>query len=186
MEIRAPRNWTEWSTGAVRGEGVVTATRVIGDLGGVYADEAARAAMDQDQPVYRTECLFPVPEGTEGGLFWGTTIIQAGDVGGEYFMTKGHVHAKADRMESYFTYAGSGLLLMMDADRTCWAEEMLPGSTHLIPGHTAHRTINVGDDVFSFGACWPSDAGHDYDAIARNGFPFRVVRGATGLQVMAA
>lgn len=180
MEIRTPTNWTDWTTGSVTGEAVVVARRTLADLTGVFADEPARAAMDPDQLAYHTECVFPVPEGTAGGLFWGTTFIQPGSVAGECFMTKGHFHQRADRMEAYFGFTGSGLLLMMDVDRNCWAEEMSPGSLHLIPPFTAHRTMNVGDEIFSFGACWPSDAGHDYGTIADQGFPARVMRDGAG------
>ncbi|MEI8082820.1 MAG: glucose-6-phosphate isomerase family protein [Actinomycetes bacterium] len=174
VQISRPKYLTNWQTGAVSGSDVVVSERRIADLTGVFADEAAFAATPADRLVYRTECVFPVAAGTEGGLFWGTTFIEPGTVGDEYFMTKGHIHAKADRTEFYFTYAGTGLLLMMDADRNCWAEEMTAGSTHAIPANTAHRTVNLGDDVLSFGACWPSDAGHDYRSIADAGFSARV------------
>lgn len=176
LEIRTPDYVTDWATGAVRGGGVVRAERRIADLDAVFADAEAFARLPADRLVYRTACVFPVPDGTEGGLFWGTTFIQPGMVGNEYFMTKGHFHAKADRMEAYFTYAGTGLLVLMDSDRTCWAERMTPGSTHLIPAYTAHRTVNTGDDEFSFGACWPSDAGYDYESIAAAGFAARAMR----------
>jgi len=53
---------------------------------------------------------------------------------------------------------------------------MTPGSTHLIPAYTAHRTVNIGDDELSFGACWPSDAGHNYGSIEGAGFSARVFR----------
>lgn len=176
MEIRAPRCVTDWATGAVTGSEVEGGERRIADLRGVFADADALALLLPDRLVYRTASIFPVPAGTEGGLFWGTTFIEPGVVGEEYFMTKGHFHAKADRMEAYFTFAGTGLLVLMDTDRLCWAEEMTPGSTHLIPAFTAHRAVNTGDEVLSFGACWPSDAGHDYDSIAESGFSARVMR----------
>lgn len=51
---------------------------------------------------------------------------------------------------------------------------MRPGSVHYIPGRTAHRVANVGDTVLSFLACWPADAGHDYETIAAHGFGARL------------
>lgn len=176
---------TDWASGRVGGAGVVRARRTIGDLHGLFADEAARAALPQDRLAYATECAFPVAEGTAGGLFWGTTVIEPGLVGDEYLMTKGHFHAHADRTEFYFTYAGEGLLLLMDRARRCRAERMVAGSTHAIPPDTAHRTINIGSVPLSFGACWPSDAGHDYAAIARDGFAARVRRVAGVATVVA-
>jgi len=177
--ISPARVSTSWTTGEVSATGdakVVRAERRIADLKGLFADEAARAALPQDRLAYATACVFPVADGTVGGLFWGTTFLEPGLVGDEYLMTKGHFHAQSDRMEAYFTYAGEGLLLLMDRSRRCWAERMTPGSTHLIPAHIAHRTVNTGTSVLSFGACWPSDAGHDYAAIASAGFAARVRR----------
>jgi hypothetical protein len=54
----------------------------------------------------------PVAEGTPGGLYWGTTFIQPGLVGDEYFMTKGHSHSLPDRAEYYITASGEGALIL--------------------------------------------------------------------------
>ena len=174
--VHTPRYLTDWSTGTITGPGVESSERRLRELAGVFADVEAFAAADPSRLVYRTACVFPLADGTEGGLFWGTTFVEPGLVGDEYHMTKGHFHAKADRAETYLTYTGTGFLLLMSRDRRCWAEQMTAGSTHFIPPETAHRTINTGDDVLAFGASWPSDAGHDYASIAANGFAARVRR----------
>ena len=62
------------------------------------------------------------------------------------------------------------LILMNEDHSVVWVEKMEPGSVHYIGGHTAHRTANTGSTVLSFGAVWPSDAGHDYDTISQSGF----------------
>jgi glucose-6-phosphate isomerase len=49
------------------------------------------------------------------------------------------------------------------------AEQVFAGSVHIIPGFTAHRLINTGEDTLSALAVWPGVAGHDYAALA-NGF----------------
>jgi glucose-6-phosphate isomerase len=73
---------------------------------------------------------------------------------------------------------GEGMLILMNEDRThTWAEKMEPGSVHYINGFTAHRTANTGSGILSFGACWPSDAGHDYDTISEHGFSKILVDG---------
>lgn len=64
---------------------------------------------------------------------------------------------------------------MMDMDRNVWAERMFPGSLHYIPGKVAHRVANIGYQKLVFSACWPSDAGHDYDTIAKDGFALRLL-----------
>jgi len=52
---------------------------------------------------------------------------------------------------------------------------MSPGSLHYIRGQYAHRVVNVGGEPLLFWACWPSDAGYDYESVAERGFGARVV-----------
>ncbi len=163
-----------YGSGELRGSAVRQQQRVLADLAGVFADQAAWAAMDGRQLAYRVQLYLPVADGTEGGLFFGNTTIMPGRVGDEYFMTKGHFHACRNRAEYYWTLQGRGGLILMDEDRNCRVEWLSPGSLHYIPGHTAHRVANTGDEPLTFGACWPADAGHDYDTIARDGFAARL------------
>ena len=90
-------------------------------------------------------------------------------------MTKGHYHASIDRAEFYWGLAGEGMLILMDEQRNVWAERVFPGSLHYISGGVAHRMANVGSSLFSFAACWPSDAGHNYAEIAEKGFSARLI-----------
>jgi glucose-6-phosphate isomerase len=157
------------------GEGVGCVTRTICDLKGIFHNEDARSAMPQDTVAYEVKSFLPVPEGTPGGLYFGITYLHPGKVGDEYFMTKGHFHACADRTEFYWTLEGEGMLIFMDGQRRVWAERMFPGSLHHIPGCVAHRVANTGSSLLSFAACWPSDAGHNYAEIAENGFAARLI-----------
>ena len=152
------------------GEKIDKAVRKISDLSSIFNDEAAFAAAPPDKIVYEVESYLPVKDGTTGGLFFGITHLHPGRVGNEYFMTKGHFHKLADRGEFYWGIEGEGMLILMDKNRKTWAEKMYPGSLHYIDGYIAHRTANTGSGIFSFGACWPSDAGHDYDIISQHGF----------------
>ncbi|MFT3787012.1 MAG: glucose-6-phosphate isomerase family protein [Tepidisphaeraceae bacterium] len=158
------------------GPGVTRSGKTIGDLAGVFSDEAAHAAMPASTLAYEVLMHAAVPEGTPGGLFFGISLLSPGDVGGECFMTRGHFHANADRGEYYWGISGTGLLVLMTRDRKWRVEEVSPGSLHYIPGETAHRLVNTGDERLAVGACWPSDAGHDYASIARDGFSVRVYR----------
>jgi glucose-6-phosphate isomerase len=151
-------------------------TRTIGDLKGLFADQNAFEQQNANQIVYEVESYHPVAEGTEGGLFFGITRIQSGTIGNEYMMTKGHSHVIENRAEFYWCIEGEGMLLFMDKDRNVQAEKMFQGSLHCIQGHMAHRVANTGASVLSFGACWPSDAGHNYEVIAKNGFAKRLIR----------
>ena len=149
--------------------------RRIADLHGLYADEEAFEKCDKEMIVYDVESFLPVAEGTEGGLFFGITHIQPGKIGNEYFMTKGHLHTIENRAEYYWGIEGEGVLLLMDKERKIWGEHIYLGSLHYINGFTAHRVANVGNTVLSFGACWPSDAGHNYELIAKDGFSKRLM-----------
>ncbi len=161
-------------TGELVGLPVHESSRSIGEMKDYYWDEVARQKLDPGTLVYRVQALQPVPEGTEGGLFFGTTFIEPGLVGDEYFMTKGHFHRNRDRSEYYITVAGAGALILMDESRRTSFELMQPGSIHYIRAHTAHRVANTGDSVLAFVACWPSDSGHDYGSIATKGFSARL------------
>lgn len=132
--------------------------------------------MDPETIVYRVWWWEPVVGGTQGGLFWGLTEIQPGTVGDEYFMTQGHRHAILDRAEFYGTNSGTGMLVLSDESGETRYEPMQPGSLHYIPGRISHRVVNTGDVPLRFVACWPSDAGHDYDIAGSKGFRARVVR----------
>jgi glucose-6-phosphate isomerase len=46
---------------------------------------------------------------------------------------------------------------------------------HYVPAHAAHRVANTGETVLSFLACWPADAGHDYETILARGFSARML-----------
>lgn len=154
----------------MKGNSVDRITRTLADLKSVFADQAAFDKMPEETVVYEVESYFPVAQNTEGGLFYGITYIKPGQVGNEYFMTKGHFHLVRNRSEYYCTLKGEGMLMMMDENRQTHAEKMFPGSIHYIPGNTAHRTVNCGNTELVFSAFWPADAGHDYDSIASKGF----------------
>lgn len=165
----------DWPHGAIAGEALTESHKTLRDLARLFHDQAACAAMDQAREIYRVRSWMPVAPGTEGGLFWGVTVLKPGKVGDEYFMTHGHRHANGTRAEYYATAAGNGMLLRMDGDRHTWGEAMAPGSLHYIRGEQAHRVANTGDTPLVFWACWGSDAGYDYGTIAERGFGARLV-----------
>jgi len=165
----------EWSTGALHGPEVRQSRKTLGEIKDLFHDRAAADKMPPDTLIYRVQWWSPVPESTEGGLSWGNTVIEPGRVGSEYFMTHGHFHHKTDRTEFYSTILGAGALILMNEARKTWIEEMTPGSLHHIPPRTAHRVANTGSTPLHFVACWPSDAGYDYDEIKKNGFGARLL-----------
>ena len=173
LDIAAVR--LAWDTGAMSGAPVQESSKKLGELKGLFLDDATLEAMDPQREIYRVRWWPTVPAGEPGGLFWGVTIVQPGKVGEEYFMTHGHFHADRTRAEYYSTASGHGLLVRMDDRRTTWGEEMSSGSLHYISGHHAHRVVNTGDEPLIFWACWGSDAGYDYGTIRERGFGANVL-----------
>ncbi|MEJ7779009.1 MAG: glucose-6-phosphate isomerase family protein [Daejeonella sp.] len=159
------------------GKEIINKSTTIGGLKDVFAEEQLRSAMSQEAVVYEVQAYLPIKEGTLGGLYFGITKINPGKVGDEYFMTRGHFHELSDRAEYYWGIKGEGYLILMDRNRETRMKKIEAGSLHYIPAHTAHRVANTGNTVLSFGACWPSDAGHDYKEIADNGFSARLLDG---------
>lgn len=176
IQIDKPEIRYEPSTGSVQGKYVEETVRTIGETGSIYRDQKALVPMDSGRIAYRVSCHFEEKAGKEGGLFFGTSYLSAGKVGNEYFMTKGHFHSKRDRAEYYWCISGKGCLILMDEAGNCRAEEMTRGSLHYISGNIAHRIANTDDsETLVIGACWPSDAGHDYGTIAEEGFSARLL-----------
>lgn len=149
--------------------------RNLSDMRGFYADGDAEEALSGANPlIYSVYYGWNAPE-IEGQLGYCTTVIYPGQVGGEFFMTKGHYHAKLDRAEIYYGLSGTGILLMMTPEGRVETREMRAGTVAYVPPYWAHRTINVGGDNFAFFAIFPADAGYDYGTIARDGFAEIVV-----------
>ena len=173
-----------WQAGTVGGPGVETSAKTLGAIRGIFHDQQAAARLPAELELYRVNAYTPTPDGTEGGLFWGDTTIEPGVVGDEYFMTRGHFHSVRNRVQYYATVRGAGALVLMGEAGARRCEWMRTGALHYIPGHTAHRVANTGGVALVFTACWPSDAGHDYETIEREGFSGRVVeRGGRPLPV---
>jgi glucose-6-phosphate isomerase len=175
FEIKDPEVFFDLKTGKLRSQQIVSSKKELKQLVGVFGDEEKRLSMDQAQIVYEVESYLPVADGKKGGLFWGVTTIHSGKVGDEYFMTRGHFHAEPDTAEFYWGISGEGVLICMDENGNSWAEHMRPNSLHYIAGHIAHRVANTGNEPLVFGACWPSNAGHDYETINKKGFSARLI-----------
>lgn len=175
LSIVNPPQTIQHESGLLRGGRILSSQKTLEDLKGLFDDEGAYAGLDPDTVVYSVQAHMPVDEGTPGGLFFGNTTVESGNVGSEYFMTRGHFHTNADRAEYYWGIKGEGLLILMDVDRKTWGERVFPGSLHYIPGNIAHRLANTGPVPLIVGACWNSDAGHNYEEIDRNGFSARLL-----------
>lgn len=160
--------------GMLTGCRVVRQVRSLGEVAAIFESSDSLEPDTAELTVYTVESYMPHSQGIEGGLYFGFTTLQPGNVRGEYFMTKGHYHSTSDRAEYYWGIEGEGVLILMDRQGAVRGEKMFPGSLHYIPGDVAHRVANTGISPLVFGACWPSDAGHDYDTIEKHGFGARL------------
>lgn len=162
-------------TGKLKGEEIQKSSRRLEDVKHIFLNQKMVEDMDPNTKIYEVETYLPVEEGKEGGLFFGTSYVYPGKVDHEFFMTKGHFHAKKDTAEYYWCIEGQGVLLLMDEEENIEAQMLEKGSLHYIPGCVAHRIANTGENMLVVGACWPSDAGHDYKTIEKKGFSVSVV-----------
>ena len=143
----------------------------LGDMAGVYRDEAdfrrVLAEKGPDFLVYRVEEHRNLD--VEGALIIGTSTLQPGRYGDEFAVTRGHLHAKADRAELYYCLSGAGVMLLETLDGRSEALPLRPGEAVHVPGHWVHRSVNVGDEPFVTLFCYGADAGQDYELIRRAG-----------------
>jgi len=170
MTTTQPGALTIDSTGAMHGR-TGSYDKRLGDMTGVYRDAAALAAalaeLGAQHLVYRVE--EHRNDDGPGALIIGTSTLQPARYGDEYAVTRGHLHARADRAELYHCLSGHGVMLMETLDGQRSAVPMSPGQAVHVPGHWVHRSVNVGDEPFVTLFCYPADAGQDYELIADAG-----------------
>jgi len=152
-------------------EGGIVVRRYLADLRGCFEDAQAYAAeLARGNPLVYTVSAFE-PDAADGGLHCGIGVIQPGKVGGEFFLTKGHLHGWREAAEFYIGLGGEGLMVLEDEGggnpRTVRLAENV---AVYVPGKTSHRTVNTGSQPLSYLGVYPSKAGHDYGAIAAKNF----------------
>jgi len=142
----------------------------LADLGGIYADNAAFAesvAREGDRVVYYVHEVRPAA--ARGDLIFGTTFMEPGRIGDEYFVTRGHIHAIGNRPETYYGEAGEGLMLLESPEGETQILEIAPRVMVYVPSLWIHRSVNTGAAPLVMSFCYPSDSGQDYGLIARSG-----------------
>lgn len=154
----------------------------LSELAGLYADAAAfAAALAQlgDCVVYDVEDFRPSADA--GDMIFGVTRMAPGKIGREYYLTRGHIHAKANRPEIYFGQAGRGLMLMESPEGETRVVEIEPNTACYVPPYWIHRSINIGSEDLVMTFAYPADSGQDYGIIARsNGMRQRVLDDGNG------
>ncbi len=140
------------------------------DLSGLYLDTAAfelALKTSADEVVYRVD--EKKPGQIRGDLIFGTTFMQPGRIGHEFFMTRGHVHACANRPEVYYGEAGEGVMLLETPDGETRILEIKPRVAIYVPPFWIHRSVNTGSLPLIMSFFYPSDSGQDYSIIERSG-----------------
>jgi glucose-6-phosphate isomerase, archaeal len=159
----------EVALGALTG-GTARYEKRLSDLVGLYRDEAAFEAVlaaSGSEPVYWVESS--TLDTDDGALTIGVSTVAPGRIGDEYAMTRGHIHGHHAAAELYYGLSGRGVMLLETLAGESRAIEVVPGVAVHVPGHWVHRSINVGREPFSTLFCYPSNAGQDYEVIARAG-----------------
>ncbi len=142
----------------------------LSDLAGLYADEDAyKALLRQIGNAVVYEVTEWRPPARSGDMIFGLTRMNPGRVGKEFFLTRGHIHAIADRPEVYYGQRGEGLMLMESPDGETRIIEIKPQTVCYVPPYWIHRSVNTGHDDLVMLFAYPSDAGQDYDIISRSG-----------------
>ena len=99
-------------------------------------------------------------------LLYGLTTVKAGQINGEYYMTKGHIHSTPSA-EIYYGISGSGIVLQENGNDIITTPIEAGSIVYCEPDY-AHRLINTdNDDLQVFCVC-RADAGHDYSYIFKH------------------
>lgn len=173
--MNAFESYLDLNAGQIMGQLIVQ--RRLSDLRGAFDDAQAYAtALAQVDPlVYTVSSVEPGP--SAGDLHYGLGRIMPGQVGGEYYLTKGHIHRWRDAAEVYIGLGGEGMMLLEDeATAESRSLRLASGIVVYVPPRTFHRTINTGATALTYLGVYPAQAGHDYGALAERNFRHVVVQ----------
>jgi len=149
--------------------------RYLSQMKDMYYDTAAaEKILEREDPLIYEFYELGYPE-RDGDLAFGTTILYPGQVGGEYFMSKGHFHVKLATAEVYFTLSGEGYMVMEDPEGHTLEMPLEKGQALYVPRSYAHRSVNTGKEPLVMYFTFAADAGHDYGSIETKGYHKMVV-----------
>ena len=89
----------------------------------------------------------------------GLTVINPGNINGEYYMTKGHKHVKPTR-EIYILINGKGKLLVKGKKLKVF--DLKKGKTYFLPKREGHRLVNTENKPLEVLTIYMKTAGHNY------------------------
>jgi glucose-6-phosphate isomerase len=156
--------------------------KTLADLEGLYEDTAAFEALRRE---WGEAVVYEVtdfkPSANPGDMIVGVTRMSPGKVGREYFLTRGHIHAIANRPEMYYGESGRGVMLLESPEGDIRAVEIAPRVMCYVPPYWIHRSVNTGADELVMTFAYPADSGQDYAIIEEaGGMKARVVEDGAG------
>ena len=156
--------------------------KTLADLDGLYEDAAAFESLKRergDEVVYEVTDF--KPSANAGDMIIGVTRMRPGKVGREYFLTRGHIHANANRPEMYYGESGRGLMLLESPQGEIRTVEIEPRALCYVPPYWIHRSVNTSSDELVMTFAYPADSGQDYAIIEEaGGMKSRVVDDGKG------
>jgi glucose-6-phosphate isomerase, archaeal len=140
--------------------------KTLADLEGLYEDEGAfRRLLREAGEMLVYEVTDYKPSADPGDMIVGVTRMRPGRVGREYFLTRGHIHANANRPEIYYGERGRGVMLLESPAGEIRTVEIGARTLCYVPPFWIHRSVNVGDDDLVMTFAYPADSGQDYGII---------------------
>jgi glucose-6-phosphate isomerase len=151
-------------------------TRHLSSMSGQYFDQVSFEAMLAREDTLLYEVYETRRPEVPGELLNGLSVLHPGQVGTEYFMTKGHFHTVLETAEIYYCLKGEGYMVMETPEGDWSVEALRPGRVLYVPPRWAHRSVNTSanEDLVTF-FVYPGHAGHDYGTIETQGFRKLVV-----------
>lgn len=141
----------------------------LGEMAGLYGDKAAFEALLSagDRSVYAVAEFRASTRASD--MIFGVTKMEAGRIGREFFFTRGHIHARADRPEIYYGQSGRGLMHLETPAGETRVVEIDPQTICYVPPYWIHRSVNAGDEPLVMMFAYPANSGQDYAIIERAG-----------------
>jgi glucose-6-phosphate isomerase len=159
--------------------------RRLSAMQGQFLDQVAfgKLLAEDDRLVYEVYEIHR-PE-VAGELLMGISIVHPGQVGREFYMTKGHFHTILDTAEVYYCLQGEGFMVMETPESETSVEALSPGKVLYVPPRWAHRSVCSARQVDLITLfVYPGNAGHDYGTIEQLGFRKLVVDGEQGIEII--
>jgi len=145
--------------------------RHLSDMDGLFLDQNAYLQMREKEDSVLYEVFEVLRPEEPGELLCGLSVVHPGQVGDEYYMTKGHFHTVLDTAEVYYCLRGTGVMVMETPEGEWDVKALDSGTILYVPPRWAHRSVNTSldQDLVTF-FIYPGHAGHNYGSIAKQGF----------------